>query len=183
MARILTLVTALLALAAANCLAQDAMLEELYGRGVHAYFAGNIRAAFDSLNASIQSGSRDPRAFYYRGIVLNRLGRPDEAAADFRKGTELEMLGGEPYPVGKSLERIQGPERIMLETHRRAATSRAAPRARYNARADSRSCSAAPFAQSVRSDSRSAAFAAAACRSAADAGPCCSSPRSNRAAC
>src|SRR5262245_13635608 len=121
MARILTSITALLALSAANCLAQDAMLEDLYGRGVHAFFTGNIRGAFDTLNASIQSGSRDPRAFYYRGLVLNRLGRPDEAAADFRKGAELEMLGGEPYPVGKSLERIQGPERILLEAHRRNA--------------------------------------------------------------
>src|SRR5581483_9375631 len=119
MARFLTSVT-LLALSAAPCLAQDAMLEELYGRGVHAFFSGNIRGSFDALNAAIQSGSRDPRAFYYRGIVLNRLGRPDEAAADFGKGAELEMLGGEPYPVGKSLERIQGPERVNLEAHRRA---------------------------------------------------------------
>src|SRR5262245_27374973 len=137
MARILTSITALLALSAANCLAQDAMLEDLYGRGVHAFFTGNIRAAFDTLNASIQSGSRDPRAFYYRGLVLNRLGRPDEAAADFQKGAELEMLGGEPYPVGKSLERIQGPERILLEAHRRNArlaihnTQAAQERVRY----------------------------------------------------
>ena len=121
MARILTSVITLLALSAATCLAQDAMLEELYGRGVHAFFAGNIRGSFDSLNAAIQSGSRDPRAFYYRGLVLSRLGRPDEAGADFRKGAELELLGGEPYPVGKSLERIQGGERIQLEAHRRAA--------------------------------------------------------------
>lgn len=119
MARFLTSVI-LVALSAATCLAQDAMLEELYGRGVHAFFAGNIRGSFDALNATINSGSRDPRAFYYRGIVLNRLGRPDEAAADFRKGAELEMLGGEPYPVAKSLERIQGPERVNLEAHRRA---------------------------------------------------------------
>src|SRR5262245_9329940 len=54
---------------------QDAMLEELYGRGVHAFFSGNQSAAFDSLNKAINSGSRDPRAFYYRGLLLNRFGR------------------------------------------------------------------------------------------------------------
>ena len=48
MARILTSVTALLALSAATCLAQDPMLEDLYGRGVHAFFSGNIRGAFDA---------------------------------------------------------------------------------------------------------------------------------------
>src|SRR5205085_2513414 len=106
-------------------------------RGVHAFFAGNIRGSFDALNTAIQSGSRDPRAFYYRGLVLNRLGRPNEATDDFRKGSQLELLGGEPYPVGKSLERIQGPERIMLEAHRRAArlaihnTQAAQERVRY----------------------------------------------------
>src|SRR4051812_10696787 len=81
---------------------QDAMLEELYGRGVHAYFSGNMVEAYNSLHAAIKSGSRDPRAFYYRGLVLNRYGRPTEATDDFRKGAELEMLGGEPYPVGRS---------------------------------------------------------------------------------
>src|SRR5207244_12369381 len=70
MARFLMSITAaFVALSAATCLGQDAMLEELYGRGVHAFFAGNIRGSFDSLNAAIQSGSRDPRAFYYRGLV------------------------------------------------------------------------------------------------------------------
>src|SRR5205807_8285515 len=122
MARVLTYVVAVIvAFSAAICFAQDAMLEELYGRGVHAYFTGNLRDAFDSLNTTIKSGSRDPRAFYFRGLVLNRFGRPDEANDDFRKGAELEMLGGEPYPVGKSLERIQGPERISLEAQRRVA--------------------------------------------------------------
>src|SRR4051812_19687427 len=100
---------------------QDAMLEELYGRGVHAYFSGNQTEAFNSLDAAIRSGCRDPRAFYYRGLVLNHFGRPVEAADDFRKGAELEMLGGEPYPVGRSLERIQGTDRMLLEDHRRVA--------------------------------------------------------------
>src|SRR5262245_48919713 len=103
----------------AVAIGQDAMLEDLYGRGVHAFFAGNSRDAFDSLNNAIKSGSRDPRAFYYRGLLLNRFGRPSEAADDFSQDAELEMLGGEPYPVGRSLERVQGPERVTLERERR----------------------------------------------------------------
>src|SRR5689334_12646402 len=128
---------ALLALSTAVCSGQDAMLEELYGRGVHAFFAGRINEAFDSLNAAIGSGSRDPRAYYFRGLALSRLGRPQEAIDDYRKGAELELLGGEPYPVGKSLERIQGSERTALEAHRRATrlaihnTQSAAERVRY----------------------------------------------------
>src|SRR3954452_1043371 len=99
MVRLLTSVTALLALSAATCLAQDAMLEELYGRGVHAFFSGNIGGAFASLTAAIQRGCRDPRPFYYGGLGLSRLGRPDEAGAASRKGAERELRGGEPYPV------------------------------------------------------------------------------------
>src|SRR4051794_33626202 len=128
---------ALLAFVATACPAQDAMLEELYGRGVHAFFAGRMQDAFDSLNAAIGSGSRDPRAYYFRGLTLSRMGRPQEAIDDYHKGAELEMLGGEPYPVAKSLERIQGPERTALEGHRRATrlaihnTQSAAERVRY----------------------------------------------------
>jgi tetratricopeptide (TPR) repeat protein len=120
MARKLSAVcAALLAFSAAACCGQDALLEELYGRGVHAFFSQRMPEAFDALNAAIRSGSRDPRAYYYRGLALNRLGRPQEAQEDFRKGAELEVLGGEPYPVGKSLERIQGGERAALEAQRR----------------------------------------------------------------
>src|SRR4051794_21184279 len=128
---------ALLALVATVGSAQDAMLEELYGRGVHAFFAGRMQDAYDSLNSAIASGSRDPRAYYFRGLVLSRMGRPQEAIDDFHKGAELEVLGGEPYPVGKSLERIQGPERTALEAHRRMTrlaihnTQSAADRVRY----------------------------------------------------
>src|SRR5262245_15424898 len=108
-------------LLAGACYGQDALVEEMYGRGVHAFFSNNMGEAFNALNASILNGSRDPRAFYYRGLVFARTGRPEEAREDIRKATELEMLGGVPYPVGRSLERIQGPERMMLEGHRRAA--------------------------------------------------------------
>src|SRR5262245_1385615 len=111
---------ALLSLAATNSWAQDA-LEELYGRGVHAYFARNYREAHNLLDSAIASGSRDPRVYYFRGLAYARLGRPDEAKFDFRKAAELEILGSDPYPIARSLERVQGPDRIALELQRRLA--------------------------------------------------------------
>src|SRR5262245_18185541 len=111
-------VVAVLVLCGGMAYGQDATLEDLYGRGVHAYFAQRIPEAFNALNAVIRSGSCDPRAYYFRGLTLNRLGRLDEARDDFRKGAELEILGGEPYPVGRALERIQGPERTLRESQR-----------------------------------------------------------------
>ena len=96
------LATALLVLASTAGFGQDAMLDELYGRGVHAFFCGNQIEAYNAFNAAVMNGSRDPRTYYYRGLVLNRFGRPDEAQADFYRGAELEMIGGEPYSVGRS---------------------------------------------------------------------------------
>src|SRR5688572_10610856 len=115
------LCAAALALVAGVSHGQDGMLEEMYGRGVHAFFSGRYREAFDSLNAAVSGGSRDPRVFYYRGLTLARFGRPDEARDDLQHAARLEMLGGAAYPVGKALERVQGSERTMLEAHRRAA--------------------------------------------------------------
>src|SRR5687767_285979 len=88
--------------------AQDAVLEELYGRGVHSFFGRDYRAAHQHLTDAINSGSRDPRAYYFRALTYARLGRPDEARSDFQTGATLEVTSGEPFPIGRSLERIQG---------------------------------------------------------------------------
>jgi hypothetical protein len=113
--------TAVLSIATTATYGQEGVLEELYGRGVHAFFAGNLGVAYDSLTATITNGSRDPRAYYFRGLVLNGMGRTDEACTDFLTGAQLEAVGGVAYPVGRALERIQGPERILVETYRRNA--------------------------------------------------------------
>jgi hypothetical protein len=110
-----------LALAGPVSWGQDSLLEEMYGRGVHAYFSHNYKEANELLTAAIKAGSRDPRAYSFRGLTFSRLGRPDEATADFDAGAVLEATSGEPYPIGRSLERIQGSERLALETHRRQA--------------------------------------------------------------
>ena len=102
--------------------AQDTVLAELYGQGVHAYFAGQYQQSHDFLTTAIEQGSRDPRCFYFRGLTYSRLGRPDEAKGDYQKGAELEVSGADRvYPVAQSLQRVQGSARLEMERQRQQA--------------------------------------------------------------
>ncbi len=106
-------------LSAAPASADSAVLGQEYGSGVHAYFAGDYVAAYDALTAAINGGSKDPRAYYFRGLVYLKLGRAPEAAMDFRKGAELESKDtNQFYDVGRALERVQGEPRLELERYR-----------------------------------------------------------------
>jgi hypothetical protein len=98
--------------------AQDHLLDELYGRGVHAYFSRNYSDAYKHLSDAVTSGSKDPRVYYFRSLADNRLNRPADAAADLKMATELEFSGDEPVQVSKALERIQGMERLTIEDAR-----------------------------------------------------------------
>jgi hypothetical protein len=100
-------------------LAQNNALEELYGHGVHSYNSADYVAAYDLLTRAIDSGIDDPRCYYFRGLSYIKLGRDPEAKQDFAKAAELEMADTDRfYNVSKSLERIQGRARAMLEKHR-----------------------------------------------------------------
>lgn len=102
--------------------AQQDLLNELYGLGVHAYYAGKYRDAYENLSAAIEGGSRDPRVYYFRGLAQTHLGRSEDAKIDFRKGAELEVAGGgDRYPIGKALERVQGRQRLEIEGIRKIA--------------------------------------------------------------
>ena len=93
-------------------------LAAAYGGGVHAYFAGDYARSHDDLSSAIQGGIDDPRAWYFRGLAALQLGRIDEAEADFTEGAERESRAAGMWPVSRSLERVQGPERLQLERHR-----------------------------------------------------------------
>jgi len=93
-------------------------LAAAYGDGVHAYFAGDYHRAYEDLSQAIEAGTNDPRAYYFRGLAALRQGRGDEAEADFTTGADRESEGLGAWPVGRSLERIQGPDRLRLERHR-----------------------------------------------------------------
>ncbi|MDW8078583.1 MAG: tetratricopeptide repeat protein [Thermoguttaceae bacterium] len=110
--------------------AQDPVLTRLYGSGVHAFFAGKYAKAHEYLTKAIDMGLEDPRAYYFRGLAYLKLGRPEEAEDDFRKGAEIEARDiGLVYDVGRSLERIQGRARLLLERHRFTARMAAVERA------------------------------------------------------
>ncbi len=104
---------------AATSQAQDPVLLQLYGKGVHEYFSGDYTKAFEQLTAAIAAGSRDPRVFYFRGLAYLKFGRTPEAEMDFRNGAELESRDvNKYYNVGRALERVQGSDRQLLESYR-----------------------------------------------------------------
>lgn len=98
--------------------AEMAPLAAAYGSGVHAYFAGDYDRSFSSLTDAIAAGIEDPRAWYFRGLAALRLGRMDEAEADFTEGAERESARSGGWAVSRSLERVQGADRLRLERHR-----------------------------------------------------------------
>ena len=103
---------------AAQPTVENLPLAAAYGDGVHAYFAGDFQRAYEDLSQAIEEGTTDPRAYYFRGLAALRQGHSDEAEADFTEGATRESAGLGAWPVGRSLERIQGPDRLRLERHR-----------------------------------------------------------------
>lgn len=97
---------------------EDGILAVAYGNGVHAYYSGDYQRSYEELSTTIEGGTQDPRAFYFRGLAALKLGRLDEAEADFALGANAEAAGRGNWPVGRSLERIQGEPRLQLEKHR-----------------------------------------------------------------
>ena len=77
---LLTSAVVALGLCRGQAQAQDFLLAELYGQGVHHFFAREFEEAHEVLTSCIEQGSRDPRCYYFRGLTYTRLGRPDEAA-------------------------------------------------------------------------------------------------------
>lgn len=109
-------------LGATRLFAEDFVLEETYGRGVHAYFAGQYTEAEQLFSTAIGQGLQDPRGHYFRGFALTRLGRSHEAESDFREGARLEANGtGRNVGIGRSMQRVQGSTRLKLEQIRREA--------------------------------------------------------------
>ena len=110
-----------LAMFATKAQAQTEILAETYGRGVHAFNAGAYNDAYSFLSLAIDNGMKDPRAYYYRGIVAYTTGRQEEAQTDWQAGADLEAQGQSDPSIGRSLSRIQGSLRIQLEKTRTTA--------------------------------------------------------------
>lgn len=93
-------------------------LARAYGDGVHAYFAADYQRSYEELSQAIEGGTLDPRAWYFRGLAALKLGRTDEAEADFSTAARREADGTGAWPVSRSLERVQGCDRLKIERHR-----------------------------------------------------------------
>lgn len=97
-------------------------LDTVFGGGLHAYYTGDfervLRDLGDVIAAADSPAAIDPRWYYFRGLAALRLGRIEEAEADFTAGAEREAAGLGNWPVSLSLERVQGAERLQLERHR-----------------------------------------------------------------
>ncbi len=109
----------LLVPASTSLQAQEETLTAVYSKGVQAYFNGEFEQAQQKLSHAIEQGTRDPRAYYFRGLAHSELQNEAQAQADFRKGGEMEALDRQDlYPVSRSLTRIQGAVRVSIERHR-----------------------------------------------------------------
>jgi hypothetical protein len=104
--------------------AQSSVLTELYGQGVHKYFSCDYFAADTLLSQAIDSGSKDPRAYYFRGLAREMNGGGGDI--DFEEGARLEVAGSVGVNVGVALTRIQGQVRGKIEKARQAARLQAA---------------------------------------------------------
>jgi hypothetical protein len=106
-------------IAAPEASAQKAILSETFGRGVHAYYAGNYQQAYDDLSSAIDGGLKDPLAYYFRGMAAHKAGHSPQAEVDWEAGAELEAEGKIGLPIGRALSRFQGNDRLKLEEIRR----------------------------------------------------------------
>lgn len=97
-------------------------MEQLYGRGVHAYHSGQMQNARDALSQAVDLGSRDPRVYYFRGLAHGFLDNKEAAMKDFKSGAQLEATTtGRHFDVNRALERVQGEMRLEIENARRTA--------------------------------------------------------------
>jgi len=117
--RLLLVLTLCLACQAASAPAQDLAAEQMLSLGIHGYFSGDFAQAYEKLSSAVSGGNQDPRPYYFRGLVLMRMGREDEAKADFQIASGLESAGqARVHSVAKALERVQGADRRTVEQYR-----------------------------------------------------------------
>ncbi|REK09961.1 MAG: hypothetical protein DWQ37_17830 [Planctomycetota bacterium] len=120
---------AVILFAARSLPAQDAVLDDYLGSGLHNYYERDYAQAMRHLSTAIEGGSQDPRTYYYRGLAKLRAGDTYGAHEDMQVGAALESADvNQFYPVARSLERVQGPERRTLERYRKLARAQARQR-------------------------------------------------------
>lgn len=92
------------------------MGEDKYSAALETWRNGDPAGAWSALSELVDARSRDPRVYFYRGILAVQLNRPPEN--DFRKGAQLEAATGNTRLVNTALEQTQGPLRAQIERYR-----------------------------------------------------------------
>jgi hypothetical protein len=106
--------------------ADDSIIARQFGAGVHDFYQGRYFEAIEHFDQAVGADGRDARVYFFRGLAKQRLGWTDEARTDFLLGSQLEVALKR-RDVGTALQRVQGPDRLILERYRREA--RALPEA------------------------------------------------------
>ena len=96
----------------------DRAKQQLYSSARSAYFRSDFSTTVELLDRVIEDETRDPRAYYFRGLALQELDRSEDAQADFARAVSLETTPGNQIDVDRALERVQGPARRTLEEQR-----------------------------------------------------------------
>jgi hypothetical protein len=87
-----------------------------FGQGYDRYWQGRYAEALADFNNAVRRDPRDPRFWYYKGLAEAALSDRSSAEASFRQGGVTErMRGSDRKLVGRSLERVQGVQRVWLE--------------------------------------------------------------------
>ena len=97
--------------------------EVLYDQGVHAFFDRDYQDAIQRLGQVESLGSADPRPYFFLGLAYLKDGDRTKAGEYLQKAAQLEWTGrgARDYSVSTALIRIQGEERLLLESYRKQA--------------------------------------------------------------
>lgn len=105
-----------------NCIfgQQRISSEKIFGQNVHRFFDGQYDDVINQTSLAIEAGSIDPRLYYFRGLAHSQMGNTVMAEMDFEQGAILELRqeGKRNYNIGRSLMRVQGASRMMIEDAR-----------------------------------------------------------------
>ena len=114
-------------LAASPAAAQEGYLTEIYGQGVHAFFANNAQQVVPAVESGDWRRNQGPAGLLFSGACWTAVGATTRPAiSKWGPGWRLSPDGGD---IGRSLQRVQGGLRLKLEQYRRQARLEAAQNA------------------------------------------------------
>lgn len=97
-----------------------------YGRGINAYFDGDLASALSHFNDAVQLDPNEPVFRYFRAITYKRLGDDSRARHDALFGADLEERFTYKLSLGSGFTRVQGDLRRWLEGFRNGGPSQMA---------------------------------------------------------